>query len=355
MSRRNRRYRSKIIKPDEDFSFGPFQIARFGKNIVWKSDWPEGKFDEFQKTLADNHPKLVAEINALVEDISAIVARNPPEELMKRAWWELAMAHMDVEAESDVGQEQSHSMRMVDYIQSMIAATTPLENRPSSVSEEDWVILHERVGQLFQKINFEYSISTTAKKKLEDPAFDEDAEEFLFRARFYWCNVRGERYYYHQVQALRDILLPQSDQIEELYGLTASALIDELERIWHSLIFGLAEAIEGMETFRAKTITQMEKTAKTEGAALENMDEPMSAVMTDATLREEGQSVFGKMFGLDLFDLECKNADIHHFHGSNPRTRTSIIFTVQIQPGLCVFRSPKVWPVNGRGSCFPSR
>jgi len=36
----------KTAQPDDYISAGPLQMARFGKNIICQTNWPEGAFDE---------------------------------------------------------------------------------------------------------------------------------------------------------------------------------------------------------------------------------------------------------------------------------------------------------------------
>jgi hypothetical protein len=60
-------------KPNEVFSFGPLTIARYGKNIVWSSNWSKAGFDKAKKHQADLLPKVISEIDALVTEISVLV------------------------------------------------------------------------------------------------------------------------------------------------------------------------------------------------------------------------------------------------------------------------------------------
>ncbi len=67
-------------------------MARFGKVIV--SQWNGSAEDSkaIQERMARDLPKISAEIDMLVENIAARVARLPPEQLLLRSWWEFAGA-----------------------------------------------------------------------------------------------------------------------------------------------------------------------------------------------------------------------------------------------------------------------
>jgi len=183
----NRR-RSKKRRPDEAFVTGPIRGARFGKNVLLQSKWPEGAFVEMQNRAVECLPKVVQEIDALVREIARLVSELPPEQLLHRAWWQMANLHTKVKAESEIEWEDGVSIRMVDYIQSVIAAVPPAPGRRQEITEEEWQTLAAKVDELFRKVNLEYQICLTAKNKAEDPHLNEDFEEFRFKAQLHWCN-----------------------------------------------------------------------------------------------------------------------------------------------------------------------
>src|ERR1022692_5133140 len=76
--------------PDDYFAAGPFEFARFGKLVVGRSRASSRQFEAVQARMADELPKIVAEIDTLVANIAKRVARLPPERLLHRGWWELA-------------------------------------------------------------------------------------------------------------------------------------------------------------------------------------------------------------------------------------------------------------------------
>ena len=186
--------KQKPIKPDEVFNHGPLHLARYGKNIVWESNWPEGTHAEMQRRAVAMHPEVVKEIDELVEAIATLVSELPPDKLLHRAWWELASRAIKVEAEVDVDTDDAVALRMIDYIQSVIASVKPAENQREDVTEEEWQTLRDKVDKLFRTLNLSYQICRTAKAKAEDSGYDDDAEEFYYKAQIYWCNVRGARY-----------------------------------------------------------------------------------------------------------------------------------------------------------------
>jgi len=296
--------KKKIVRPDEVISVGAIEVARYGKNIVWHSNWAKGQHEKIQQNWAERYSTVVKEIDELVDSIVSAVQRLPPEQLLHRAWTNLLISSQHIEVEADVGMEDAHAMRMVDYVQSIIAASPPNLEQQDEVSEEDWQYLSVQVQELFRKINFEYHICATAKRKLSDDDFDDAMEEFLFKSQMHWCNVRGDYYQVHQVQSLADLLIPQSDIIHRAFGVSGENLIAELEKIWHSLTFGVQEAMETLDRLRLEVMDDvqilLEDKALAEG---KSFPELMQISLERLGCKDEFENSLGSAFGMNLFDV----------------------------------------------------
>ncbi|WP_051644806.1 SEC-C metal-binding domain-containing protein [Labrenzia sp. DG1229] len=299
-----RRKKKRAIRPDEEFRRGPLRVARYGKNIVYQSNWSEGTFEEWQAHAITKYPKIVAQIDGLVETIAKLVSELPPEKLLHRAWWEFAARAIKIEAESDVGPEDSIAYRMIDYIQSIVASVPPATTQRDDVTEEDWQTLRETVDTLFRTINTEYQICRTQKAKAEDTEYSDDFEEFYFKAQMYWCNVRGQRYQVHEMMYLQDLFLPHSEVLEELFGLTAEEFVDEMSKILKSLTFGLQDIFEEMEAFRKDTIDAVDTKLKS-GDIPEGVDFPalMQMVIAENGWQARQENLTGRFLGWDLYDV----------------------------------------------------
>ncbi|MGZ0079556.1 YecA family protein [Methylomonas sp. YC3] len=296
--------KKKVLQPDEIFSSGPIQIARYGKNVVFSSNWVKGQHEKMQQELARQYPAVVKEIDELVDSIVSVVQRQPAEQLLHRAWTNRLMSCQHIEVEADVGMEDAHAMRMVDYVQSIIAASPPSLEQQDEVSEEDWQYLSVQVQKLFQKINFEYHICATAKRKLSGDDFDYAMETFLFKSQMHWCNVRGDNYQVHQVQSLADLLIPQSDIIHRAFGISGEYLIAELEKIWHSLTFGIQDAMETFDRLRLEVMDDVQLLLE-DGVSEKGKSIPelMQISCDRLGCREELENSMSSLFGMTLFDV----------------------------------------------------
>ncbi|WP_426991985.1 SEC-C metal-binding domain-containing protein [Methylomonas sp. CM2] len=257
-----------------------------------------------QQELARQYPAVVKEIDELVDRIVSAVQRLPAEQLLHRAWTNLLMSCQHIEVEVDVGMEDAHAMRMVDYVQSIIAASPPSLEQQDEVSEEDWQYLSVQVQKLFQKINFEYHICATAKRKLSGDDFDDAMETFLFKSQMHWCNVRGDNYQVHQVQSLADLLIPQSDIIHRAFGISGEDLIAELEKIWHSLTFGVQDAMESLRSLQLEVMDDVQLLLE-DGVSEKGKSIPelMQISCDRLGCREELENSMSSLFGMTLFDV----------------------------------------------------
>lgn len=291
--------------PDEVYAAGPIKVARFGKHVVWKADWAEGEFDRMRQRLAQSYDGVVLRIDKSIGRIADLVAALPPLKMLHRAWWERAVATLGIDNEFDVTSEHVHASRMLDFVQSVVAGVTPAAEAKTELADEDWGKLQVEVESLFDTLNREYFMAATAKRKLENPELDMEFEEFQFKSQVYWTNVTGERYQVHQVQALRDLLEPQSAVVERIYGLPASVLCDELDKIWRSLTFGLTEAYEAMQAFRESALAAAEADLRS-GIAPGDGDpgEFLRQAITRNGLQQEQDRAVGLFFLYDLFDVQ---------------------------------------------------
>jgi preprotein translocase subunit SecA len=322
---------------------GPFEIARFGKNLVWRSHANAEQVAAAQARAAEHYPAVVAEIDALVSSIATQVARLPPARLLQRAWWEHAGIVLGLGGKEVAESDQLAAMRMIDYVQSVIAGVKP-QAYAEEISEEDWNELKADVTKLFHRLTMDYQICLTAHQRKQDPGFDMELEEFRFRAQILWLNIRGKRYQVHERQALLDVLSPHSEILIKLFGIDAPTLTGELDKILAKLTRGLVEAVPELRQFQSDTIDQLEALAReNEGLNIEALFEK---AFEDKALVARGSEVMGEVFGLDLFDV-----------GKNTSLPPALLDSLSWSPGEdAAFFEPgnfcgwplRIWPIMRR-------
>lgn len=291
-------------QPDEDFRAGPLRMMRFGRHVVSQTNWPPGEFDKFESRLVAGYDEVVREIDQDIAEAAALVATLSPLAMLHRAWWEESAARLGIESEVEVGREHAHAARMLDYVQSLVAGTLPVAGPPRELTDEAWGKLQQLVGSIFQKLNSRYFLCATAARRHSGAAVDAAFEEFHFQTQLYWCNVKGEQYQNHQVQALRELLAPQTDAVQQLYGLSSEQLCDALAKIWHSLTKGIADAFEAMDAFRQKSMAALDADIKAGIARDGDPGDLLRASIVRHGLEAEQNRAVGLFLLHDLFDLQ---------------------------------------------------
>jgi preprotein translocase subunit SecA len=350
-----RRAKPRAVKPDDYFAAGPIEFARFGKTTGARSRATPEQFAELQAKMAESYPTIVAEIDALVASIAGQVKRLPPDRLMHRAWWEFAATVVRINEEKAEESQQLDAMRMVDYVQSVIASVKP-GTYASDVSEEEWNKLKADVTTLFHRLTLEYQMCLTAHRKVQDPNLDMELEEFRVRAEMLWLNIRGKRYQVHERQALLDVLSPHSDILLRLFGMDAAELVEELDKILQKLSRGMADVMLEFSAFQDDTLTRFENLSK-EHPELD-FEALRDKVFEDKDLAARRDRTMGGLFGLDLFDVGMNT--------SLPKTLTDELTwspgedTEFFGPGEFQGWPLRIWPtmkrpfirLDGRTLCF---
>ncbi|HEY1748816.1 MAG TPA: SEC-C metal-binding domain-containing protein [Xanthobacteraceae bacterium] len=290
----------RAITPDDYFTAGPFEFARFGKFMTMRSHASAEDVKVAQARMAAQFPVVVAEIDALVSSIASQIARLPPARLLQRVWWEYATVVIGMSGKKALDSDLLIAARMVDYVQSIIASVKPV-TCPGDVNDDDWNKLKTDIESLFYRLTLEYQICLTAHRRTQDPNLDMELEEFRFQAETLWMNIRGKRYQPHERRALLDLLTPHSDTLYKLFGVDAATLVDELDKVLAKLTRGLADAVPALGQFHKDAIDRMETVAAT--CDVPTTEALMAKVFEDEELIARGRTVTGEVFGMDLFDV----------------------------------------------------
>ena len=300
--KKHRKRKTKDRSPDDYFAAGPFEFARFGRVMVSRSRASLKDWQQAQAKMALDLPKITSEIDTLVMRIADRVSRLPPERLLHRGWWERASLTIGLGCRETLGFDQLTAMRMIDYIQSIIASVQPVLPYRTDLPEEEWVALRKDVETLFTRLSLDYQICLTAHRRASDPNLDMSLEEFRFRAETLWMNVRGERYHIHERQALEDTIGPHSDVLLRLFGIDSQTLVAALDRLLLKLTAGLHDAVLELKEFREAVLNRLsELVTERPDAELEVLH---TAVFEDPDLSARRDELGGELFGLDLVDVE---------------------------------------------------
>jgi hypothetical protein len=286
--------------PDEYKRIGPFELARFGTLNIFKSNLNQDNIDIIQKRFYERYPDVCNEIDEKIESIVKLIINHSPQELLRRAYWEKALRHMGKEREVEIEHEDGLSLRVLEYIQNIIASVPPLDSSEQNISEDDWQKLRGLIDDLFIQINHEYLLSRSAKDRKEGQD-DLNYDWFLYKAQLYWVNIRGNRYTYHELPYYKDVLSPHADIIYEIYGITLDNLLEGLHGIYDSLTRGIGNLLQDMNALREEALIALDGLKESEE---QNVQESLKKLFDNNESRKTIDSISGRFNGLDLFDLE---------------------------------------------------
>lgn len=286
-------------KPDDYFVAGPLEFARFGRLTIARSHVTEEGRVKATAAAAESLPQIMADIDLLVESIASRIARLPADRLLHRAWWEFA-ATMITRGVRET--EHAGLMRMLDYVQSIIASTVPAPDQSAMLDDEEWGALQRDVEKLFHTLSLDYQWAKTASASLNDPNFDLEFEEFRFRAETMWMHVRGKRYHYHELQALAEILEPHSDELFKLFGIGSAQLVSEFGKILHSLSSGAIKSVKSAQQLHKDSMVRMNDLI--DSGDIKTRDDIAPQLWADQEFAARRDEVIGLLHGTDLFDVE---------------------------------------------------
>ncbi|MFZ5811644.1 MAG: SEC-C domain-containing protein [Thermodesulfobacteriota bacterium] len=299
--RKKRKRKIKKVAPDDYFAAGPLEFARFGEIIVGRSTSDDERFKESQAKLAAHYPTVIANIDALVSEITGLVAQLPPDMLLHRASWEYFAINCNIK-QNFIEHDQVIAHKMIEYVQSIIASVKPKIPYKYKVEDKDWKILNTKVEKLFTILSGEFQICRTAHNQIHDPHFDINIEELRTQTVLHWINVRGRRYMPHDKQALLDILSPHSDVMLRLFGIDIYTLVEELDKILTKLTYGPAKSVE--EFFKIKEELDTRAQSIMSNRDFESIEQFQEELYKDKNLLDKKYKAAGEVLDLDLFDLE---------------------------------------------------
>ena len=276
----------KKIKPDEYFSNGLIEAARFGNTVVTHNNMTEDQHKEWISGLAGHYTEEKEKIDAIIEIIKEKLAKVDPLTLFifLTSMNSMMLMSPELTTESEIPADISFQLRSVEYVQSLLVS---MEHDKANEIEEDKqeAVYHEIANhclELYSKMPLFYMYWAAQQQKMGELS-PEDEEYIVFAQMM--SQVRGEQYQAFRIPILKELLLPHDALLKELYGLSVADIIAGLSVLEKNLSSGRLDAMLAFGE-------QMDKLAIFEGA------EP------DEDYLKESQEVVLKAIGTSLFEVK---------------------------------------------------
>ncbi len=273
--------------------------------VMERGDVDEASFAASTATRAAQLVTITEEVDRIVAELAALVSQFEPLGLLQQSHgWFIADA-IGKEAEHELGYDSLITLRMLDYVQSVVCATPPAPTQRTA-SSDDWNMLRGMVSELYNWLQLPYFIAATSARRLNDPQFDEAVEQIRTPLEMHFLTVRSERYFAHEVPRLRRFLLPHDEILRELFGVGADEIADGLERLQESLASGVLDGFNRLKELQGAFVADLgDRTVASTDAPDLTPREAFEQFLERSGKRAEWESALGRTFGLDAFDVDA--------------------------------------------------
>ena len=136
--------KGKHIVPDDYYTNGMFEIARFGNNIIFNNTMTPEMHKKYMQFLSDEYSKIEEEINSIVNSIRFKVSNCEPELLMNFLVSMKFPLMLNKVSESQFAANETFSLHVVEYIQSVLVST---ENKYIKNGEDQRLLYFEILSE----------------------------------------------------------------------------------------------------------------------------------------------------------------------------------------------------------------
>jgi len=231
------------IKADDYFNNGLFELTRFGKHTIMKNIMTPRQHHQYIDTLKSNYMDLKKEIDDLISVIRAKVTKCNPVQLLSFSADMFLTNLLGVDSEILVSGEDIGAARMTEYIQSILVSSPNnfVDNGEEIDPSEMFFLLQNDVDRLYKLVNQFY---TSWGACLQDvhPEWDEALIKTVVESQMLYL-VRGQRYQVFEIEYFEKLLFVHNDIFQELFGLSASDIVEGIKKLQYSLSQGKLDAI----------------------------------------------------------------------------------------------------------------
>lgn len=276
----------KKIKPDEYFSNGLIEVARFGNTVATHNNMTEEQYKQRILWLADHYTEEKEKIDAIIENIKEKLTKVDPLTLFNflTSMNSMMLMSSELTTESEIPADTCFQLRSVEYVQSLLVS---MEHDKANEIDKDKqeVVYHEIANlclELYSKMPLFYMYWAAQQQKMGK--LSQEDEKYIVLAQM-MSQVRGKQYQAFRIPILKELLLPHEALLQELYGLPVSDIISGLSVMEKNLSSGRCDAMKAIREQIGKL-------------ALSEDSEP------DEDYLKESQEVVLKAIGTSLFEVK---------------------------------------------------
>lgn len=287
---RERREKHKSMRPDDYYTNGTIEMARFGKHTIIRNNRTEAEQADYLEYLASEYPARYEAINEKIEALKKKICKCDPYGLLLYLRRMALSTQLHLLPAFQLSVDGDAMIRAQEYVQSILVSM-PNEYNPSG-SDEDQQVLYEEIILDYENLSKEFLIfylywaAHTEKTK---GIHGERLNDIVESQYMYW--VRGNRYQVYELEPLKNLLPPHDTVLQELFGVTATDILTGLGKLQYSLSQGYADAMMDL----------LDKNHP----FLRSVDDGMNPDDVMESMRGQIDPVANKLFGDGLIDVSA--------------------------------------------------
>ena len=229
------------IEPDDYFSNGLFEMARFGTNTVLRNNMTENQRNRLIKKQQKEYPRIKKRINRRILSIRKQVSKCDPVQLLSFASDMFLMSNLGISSEIESSSDDIFVSRMTEYIQSIIAST-PIKYKPSKRDPSlRFFKIQKQLVSLHKLIQRFYFCWSACFDKLF-PDYTDDIRKIIFESQLLYL-VRGSRYQFLEFEYYERLLVVHDEVFTSTFGISSHEIIEGVKKLQYALSQGKLDAI----------------------------------------------------------------------------------------------------------------
>lgn len=242
--------------------------------------------DKIGKGYLGDFQEVSEKIDSIAKKLAAEIGKYRPLDLLHRAFWTSVANHIRGMRGNTSERDQYLSTQTLEFIQNYLISLPSAVKEYSSLEDDGWGEIENLVTEFNHQMIFFFILRSKYLQEHSEK-YDSKGDELLTLDVMHWWRIRGNSYHVHQIQHVRELLLPQKTFFETVFDYSVESFLNDLEKIQYSLTYGFGDVIESTYSLYEK----IENATKNEN----NIGEFPS--------KEKAKEIIDQAFGLGLCDV----------------------------------------------------
>ncbi|NQT25917.1 SEC-C domain-containing protein [candidate division KSB1 bacterium] len=331
----------KFNKDDyEGYQYGPLKIERYGKNIIYSSDWTPDEFEKHIEKTKKERPNLKIQIDQKVQElVKALKSSNILHVLTSIAFQNIFF-NPEVDTESSFEGNQAYIEFALSVITALEEYSFPEKSGELSEKETDDEVedgINEKIKNLIKDIldtTIWYFASENVVKK-----DSREKSEIRYLSLMNFLFVRGDSYNQHNLELMKELFTPHNEFLNTHFGITIDqvlVIINDIEQQIEQNLKRQVEQLTILKKMHGLYIKYAEDPSNFEGLTFEDFMNNYKLLPEVVEYKNE----------LDLASENIKNILFEIDVQTNKKFMDNISISLGENKEFLNFKKSPGWPTN---------